>query len=950
MSRDSSVPPSSFFSSVHAPNIQLDDSGTKVSRNSGTYNGLAFSYQQIEIGERVSVALELNHDYDGDLRIGVTTNDPANINQLPKYSCPMLCGKVGYWLAAIPASNGVENNSRITFYLTNNGSFQLFVNGNHKGAILTNLPTKDSLWIVFDLFGRTVSLTLIKEGEQKEKDEREKSSYCDDHVPVEIVSRGQAAVEAYRKTLSSGCIPIYRTRLMIVGPKGSGKTTLKNLLVKPLKIDSNESMVNKNFVIDTFTKFMIGESRESSNIPQWQKLGRNDSPETSKNRNSKYQEESSESFVLEYEKNLEEEYHKAISKNIVRELLQQKKLIEDKKRNSAGKARQLHFNKKTLSWKRSKQDGKKFYDKKEIDCKVNAFELPDQICDMVEKLLQEAEMKQDWDKIETEKQSVNCVFCPSQVEVNLWDWSGDPDNFIIQQPFFSSKAVYLVVFDISKSLDFPDQPNQNCNDLQSSYLSQIQFWLQSIYNHASTSFYQPHLPPNKQENSSPAFIPNIVLIGTHKNQLHADCAVRDKIADSKFHRIKESIQEKAYKECIMGKMFALDICDSYCSLSDSIRNIQSCLETVIQSQWHMGKQIPLKYLAFEQSINKLVETKTNCADLGTLQTIAESDGIMGEEGLKIMLQYFYTFGTLLFFDSVIGSADEDLRNIVVLSPHWLMESFRACLYPPTTSESGIQLLESEGKLLPSALFNVVPDIQYNVPVILGLLEKFELICDTSCNINIKESEKTYLVPLRAKVTVDDSKREAQPNETNAVEFYFKFTGFVFDSVFTRLLTRTIKWCYCNSNNGGKYLKFSKYLLRFDFDDQHDVKMQLIFHDRIKVTVIRMEKISSSGVFKTESETQRVNSQKKPIPEVCAMVRHFLESSLEDIRVMWEKRMVFQSSVVCWCSKDCNLHNRKSCTDEKCQHFLALDECLIKKDNKNRLQQLDILTTIHRTPP
>lgn len=69
----------------------------------------------------------------------------------------------------------------------------------------------------------------------------------------------------------------------------------------------------------------------------------------------------------------------------------------------------------------------------EIDCKINAFELPDQIADMVEKLIQEAEIKQDWDKIETEKQSMNSVFCPSQVNVNIWDWSGDPDNFIIQQ-------------------------------------------------------------------------------------------------------------------------------------------------------------------------------------------------------------------------------------------------------------------------------------------------------------------------------------------------------------------------------------------------------------------------------------------------------------------------------------------------------------------------------------
>lgn len=99
----------------------------------------------------------------------------------------------------------------------------------------------------------------------------------------------------------------------------------------------------------------------------------------------------------------------------------------------------------------------------------------------------------------------------------------------------------------------------------------------------------------------------------------------------------------------------------------------------------------------------------------------------------------------------------------------------------------------------------------------------------------------------------------------------------------------------------------------------------------QVTVIRVENnIEASFVGRGGSEVVRTNSQKKPVPEVCAQVRHFLESSLEDVRVMWEKRMVFQACVSCWCSKECALHSRKSCSNESCQHFLLLDECLINK--------------------
>lgn len=94
-----------FFSTVHAPNIQRDENGSKICRRPSTYNGLAFSNHPILPGDRITFLVESNRNCTGDLRLGVTTNDPANVVQLPSYSCPMLCGISGYWLAGAPGLN-----------------------------------------------------------------------------------------------------------------------------------------------------------------------------------------------------------------------------------------------------------------------------------------------------------------------------------------------------------------------------------------------------------------------------------------------------------------------------------------------------------------------------------------------------------------------------------------------------------------------------------------------------------------------------------------------------------------------------------------------------------------------------------------------------------------------------------------------------------------------------
>ena len=50
-------------------------------------------------------------------------------------------------------------------------------------------------------------------------------------APVEIIARGQEALQAYQYACEAGTQPVFRTRLMLVGEEGVGKTTLKKALL-----------------------------------------------------------------------------------------------------------------------------------------------------------------------------------------------------------------------------------------------------------------------------------------------------------------------------------------------------------------------------------------------------------------------------------------------------------------------------------------------------------------------------------------------------------------------------------------------------------------------------------------------------------------------------------------------------------------------------------------------
>ena len=156
----SSQPPLKF-SSKFGENCQIFREGSQAKRTESFCKGILFSDRPVECGERVCIRLtELSIRWSGVLRFGFTSHNPLSIQTLPKYACPDLTGKPGYWAKAL-TERYAESNALIHYYYTPNGDVHFGVNGRDKGIFFSGVDTRQPLWCLIDLYGNCTALELV---------------------------------------------------------------------------------------------------------------------------------------------------------------------------------------------------------------------------------------------------------------------------------------------------------------------------------------------------------------------------------------------------------------------------------------------------------------------------------------------------------------------------------------------------------------------------------------------------------------------------------------------------------------------------------------------------------------------------------------------------------------------------------------------------------------------
>ncbi|KAJ1353315.1 hypothetical protein KIN20_009920 [Parelaphostrongylus tenuis] len=160
--QDSRLPQLAFHS-VHGQNVVLLSGGRVARRKESFCKGLAFSNRPISVNENVCIRLtEVSTSWSGVLRFGVTNVDPETYRniQVPKFACPDLTSKEGFWAKALPERYSVEGNI-LHFSITHTGDLYYGVNGVHKGVFLMGINVSLPIWIIVDIYGNSVAIEFV---------------------------------------------------------------------------------------------------------------------------------------------------------------------------------------------------------------------------------------------------------------------------------------------------------------------------------------------------------------------------------------------------------------------------------------------------------------------------------------------------------------------------------------------------------------------------------------------------------------------------------------------------------------------------------------------------------------------------------------------------------------------------------------------------------------------
>ncbi|XP_026686490.1 protein neuralized-like [Diaphorina citri] len=154
--------PPLYFHQVHGENVRVSRDGTVAKRYESFCKGVAFSSRPVKINEKVYVKLlEISTNWSGVIRFGFTANDPAHLKYaLPRYVCPDLTNKPGYWAKAL-AERFADQETVLFYYVTAAGDVHFGINGEEKGVFFTGVETRGPLWAMFDIYGNSTAIQLI---------------------------------------------------------------------------------------------------------------------------------------------------------------------------------------------------------------------------------------------------------------------------------------------------------------------------------------------------------------------------------------------------------------------------------------------------------------------------------------------------------------------------------------------------------------------------------------------------------------------------------------------------------------------------------------------------------------------------------------------------------------------------------------------------------------------
>lgn len=217
------------FHELHGINVVLDETRRIANRINSFCDAFVLSSQPLRqnfsIVIKLSSTILLNEsnkqcsqttNWLGNCFLGLTSKNPSSFIEsiYPKHLINLLANKSeDVWIKQIDTN---WSDASLILNLNSDGQLEIVTEFDPeiRYIFLDGLPVNFPLWLVFDLYGRTNQIQF--------------PHYTASNSP-EIVSLGSDVYSTF-KCGENGIVPYNSGRIILIGPKNSGKSQLKNML------------------------------------------------------------------------------------------------------------------------------------------------------------------------------------------------------------------------------------------------------------------------------------------------------------------------------------------------------------------------------------------------------------------------------------------------------------------------------------------------------------------------------------------------------------------------------------------------------------------------------------------------------------------------------------------------------------------------------------------------
>ncbi|XP_063406206.1 uncharacterized protein LOC134690160 [Mytilus trossulus] len=242
----------------------------------------------------------------------------------------------------------------------------------------------------------------------------------------------------------------------------------------------------------------------------------------------------------------------------------------------------------------------------------------------------------------------------------LWDFAGDEEFYHTHQTFLSQDAIYLVVTKLNEAND------KNAQDM-------FQLWMNSIHCYCRLDDQQnkpervtPTMDDSMEKEETNMCDPPVILVGSHKDKVRNSKGETIEIECKK--QIESFVKGVSDDACghIRSEYFISNTKDDDCEF----KKIKQDILNLARGMKSWNKTYPLKFTQLEKSLQeKMTVLQIPIITFNELMSISlETPMPMNDEELVLFLKFQHELRAIVYF--------EDLPDFIILDTQWLSDAFK----------------------------------------------------------------------------------------------------------------------------------------------------------------------------------------------------------------------------------------------------------------------------------